>query len=59
MRNVIKCPHCQAEYMAAEIFLPDSFLGHPNAVFVEMQVPRKEKTKEKQKEKQNMKQKEN
>ena len=31
---------------------------NPNAVFIEMQVPRKEKTKEKQKEKQNMKQKE-
>ena len=31
---------------------------NPNAVFVELQVPRKEKTKEKQKEKQNMKQKE-
>lgn len=32
MRNVIKCPHCQAEYMAAEIFLPDSFLGHPREI---------------------------
>ena len=31
---------------------------NPNAVFIELQVPRKEKTKEKQKEKQNMKQKE-
>ena len=31
---------------------------NPNAVFIEMQVPRKEKTKEKQKEKQNMKQRE-
>ena len=31
---------------------------NPNAVFIEMQVPRKEKTKEKQKEKQNMKLKE-
>ena len=31
---------------------------NPNAVFVELQVPKKEKTKEKQKEKQNMKQKE-
>ena len=31
---------------------------NPNAVFVELQVPRKEKTKEKQKEKQNIKQKE-
>jgi hypothetical protein len=31
---------------------------NPNAVFIEIQVPRKEKTKEKQKEKQNMKQKE-
>jgi hypothetical protein len=31
---------------------------YPNAIFVEMQVPRKEKTKDKQKEKQNIKQKE-
>ena len=31
---------------------------NPNAIFIEMQVPRKEKTKEKQKEKQQMKQKE-
>jgi hypothetical protein len=30
----------------------------PNAIFIEMQVPKKEKTKEKQKEKQNIKQKE-
>ena len=31
---------------------------YPNAIFIEMQVPRKEKTKDKQKEKQNIKQKE-
>jgi len=31
---------------------------YPNAIFIEMQVPRKEKTKEKQKEKQNIKQRE-
>lgn len=26
---VIKCPHCGAEYLPAEIFYPDSFLGRP------------------------------
>ena len=31
---------------------------YPNAIFIEMQVPKKEKTKEKQKEKQNLKQRE-
>lgn len=31
-KNIIKCPHCGAEYMAAEIFLPDSFLGKPNDI---------------------------
>ncbi len=28
-KPIIKCPKCNAEYMAAEIFLPDSFLGKP------------------------------
>ena len=32
MKNVIKCPHCGAEYMAAEIFLPDSLLGKPHDI---------------------------
>lgn len=27
--EVIKCPHCQAEYLPAEIYLPNSFLGRP------------------------------
>ena len=25
--NIIICPNCGAEYLPAEIFLPDSFLG--------------------------------
>ena len=25
----ISCPHCGAEYLPAEIYLPDSFLGKP------------------------------
>jgi predicted RNA-binding Zn-ribbon protein involved in translation (DUF1610 family) len=25
----IKCPHCGFEYMPAEIYYPDSFLGKP------------------------------
>lgn len=32
LKNVIKCPHCGAEYLPAEIFLPDSFLGKPNTI---------------------------
>jgi len=31
-RPVIKCPKCNAEYMAAEIFLPDYFVGHPEHI---------------------------
>ena len=30
--NVIKCPHCSAQYLAGEIYLPGSFIGHPQDV---------------------------
>jgi sarcosine oxidase delta subunit len=26
---VIKCPHCQAQYLPAEIYMPGAFLGRP------------------------------
>ena len=26
---VIKCPHCQAQYLPAEIYMPNAFLGRP------------------------------
>lgn len=28
-KNVIRCPNCGAEYLPAEIYLPDYFLGRP------------------------------
>lgn len=31
-KNLIKCPHCGAEYLPAEIFIPDSFLGEPTEI---------------------------
>lgn len=31
-RPLIKCPKCGAEYMAAEIFLPDYFIGKPSGI---------------------------
>lgn len=30
--NYIKCPCCETEYMAAEIFLPNAFLGYPREI---------------------------
>ena len=27
---IIKCPHCGAQYLPAEIFLPGAFLGRPD-----------------------------
>lgn len=30
--DVVTCPCCGAEYLPAEIFLPDSFLGKPNVI---------------------------
>lgn len=29
--SIIKCPSCGAEYLPAEIFLPDEFFGRPEA----------------------------
>lgn len=29
MENIIKCPHCGYEYLAGEIFEPNSFIGQP------------------------------
>lgn len=31
-KNLIICPNCGAEYLPAEIFLPDSFLGRPKTI---------------------------
>lgn len=31
-KNVIKCPHCGAEYLPAEIFLPNNLLGKPYGI---------------------------
>lgn len=31
-KHIIKCCHCGAEYLPAEIFLPNSFLGRPRDV---------------------------
>lgn len=30
--NYIKCPHCGAEYLPVEIFIPDEFFGKPEEV---------------------------
>lgn len=30
--KVIRCPHCGCEYLPAEIYLPDSFLGKPKKI---------------------------
>ena len=30
--NYIKCPHCGAEYLPVEIFIPDEFFGRPQEV---------------------------
>lgn len=29
---IIKCPHCGAEYLPAEIYYPDEFLGKPSDI---------------------------
>lgn len=26
---IIKCPHCGAEYLSGELYLPEAFTGHP------------------------------
>lgn len=28
-KTTIRCPHCNAEYLPAEIYYPNSFLGKP------------------------------
>ena len=30
--NIIRCPHCGAEYLPAEIFYPKHFLGMPRDI---------------------------
>jgi DNA-directed RNA polymerase subunit RPC12/RpoP len=30
--SIIKCPHCGAQYLPAEIFIPGSFLGYPDDI---------------------------
>lgn len=32
IKQIIRCPVCQTEYLPAEIYLPDSFLGKPKEV---------------------------
>jgi hypothetical protein len=27
--TIIKCPHCGAQYLPAEIYMPEAFLGRP------------------------------
>lgn len=29
---VIRCPHCGAEYLPAEIYMPGSLIGHPDDI---------------------------
>lgn len=29
---IIKCPHCGAEYLPGEIYMPESITGHPDEV---------------------------
>ena len=29
---VIKCPHCGAEYLPSEIYMPGSLIGHPSDI---------------------------
>lgn len=31
-RKIIKCPHCGAEYLAAEIFLKTDLIGNPKDI---------------------------
>lgn len=31
-KNNIKCPHCGYEYLPAEIYFPDNFLGKPEHI---------------------------
>lgn len=30
--EIIRCPHCNTEYLPAEIFLPNSFIGKPSNI---------------------------
>ena len=30
--SIIRCPHCGAEYLPAEIFMPGAFLGRPEDI---------------------------
>ena len=31
-KNTIKCPHCGCEYLPAEIYFPNDFLGYPTNI---------------------------
>lgn len=31
-KNIIKCPVCGAEYLPAEIYIPDAFFGRPTDI---------------------------
>jgi hypothetical protein len=31
-RTIITCPHCKAEYLAGEIFMPGSLIGQPTDI---------------------------
>lgn len=32
MKNIIKCPKCNQEYLPGEIFVPNNFLGQPREI---------------------------
>ena len=32
MKNIVKCPYCGAEYLPAEIYMPDYFIGRPEDI---------------------------
>lgn len=31
-KTSIRCPHCNCEYLPAEIYFPDQLLGHPSEI---------------------------
>lgn len=30
--EIIECPHCNRQYLPAEIFVPGAFFGHPHSI---------------------------
>lgn len=31
-KTTIRCPHCNCEYLPAEIYFPNSFIGYPSEI---------------------------